>query len=563
MTDTANLGLPCIEGSQAQKHVTHNEALRILDTVVQLAVDDRDLTAPPGSPADGARFIVKAGATGAWAGRDNDIAAWQDGAWQFSTPKPGWLAYVIDEGALLAWSGGAWIDAISALSSLNNMTLLGVGTTADAANPLSAKLNNALFAARTAAEGGDGDLRYKLSKESAAQTLSFLFQDNYSGRAEIGLTGDDDFHFKVSPDGAAWHDAIVIDRNTGQVSFPQGGASSDLELTLAELSLGVADALNTAQFFGVSGNRFADSFDALTYVDIGAATNLDTGTAGLIKPSSTGGTFASTYDPTLSGNSTGFGGAMDRFVFAAAAFSVDGDRVRLTLAPPSSGNNTIISNVFIGPKGAAAPNFDGTQVRVTFGGNNGVTLAAGGSVVVSDDVALAFDHTKDHVVAIEFTGTSDVRGIFGGAGNVTRHEKIGSGESGTTSVSGYVPAAGYLGVIDKIEVRTTPGSTSNCAVASTALTAASAPSTAKLVARVKEIDSIALNTDLVFSASRNGGANYAAFTMTRKYTANAIAVYESNQLDISVLPSGMSMKWKLSSANNKKFELHDLYFYWS
>ena len=50
MTDTANLGLPCIEGSQAQKHVTHNEALRILDTLVQLAVQDRDLTAPPATP---------------------------------------------------------------------------------------------------------------------------------------------------------------------------------------------------------------------------------------------------------------------------------------------------------------------------------------------------------------------------------------------------------------------------------------------------------------------------------------------------------------------------------
>ena len=46
--------------AQAQKHVTHNEALRILDTLVQLAVLDRDLTAPPGSPAEGERWIVKA-----------------------------------------------------------------------------------------------------------------------------------------------------------------------------------------------------------------------------------------------------------------------------------------------------------------------------------------------------------------------------------------------------------------------------------------------------------------------------------------------------------------------
>ena len=176
MTDTANLALPCIEGSQAQKHVTHNEALRVLDTLVQLAVLDRDLTAPPGSPVEGQRWIVKTGATGAWASHVNAVAAWQDGAWQFSTPRIGWLAYVVDESALLAWNGSAWVSAITALTptALNNMTLLGVGTTADTTNPFSAKLNNTLFTAKTVAEGGDGNLRYKLSKESGQDAVVFV-----------------------------------------------------------------------------------------------------------------------------------------------------------------------------------------------------------------------------------------------------------------------------------------------------------------------------------------------------------------------------------------------------
>jgi hypothetical protein len=227
MTDTVNLGLPCIEGNQAQKHVTHNEALRILDTLVQLAVLDRDIAAPPGSPVEGERWIVRASATGAWAGHDNEIAAWQDGAWQFSPPRTGWLAYAVDECVLLAWDGGAWVSAIDALTPtvLNNMTLLGVGTSADATNPFSTKLNSTLFTAKTEADGGDGNLRYKLNKENAAKTLSLLFQDNFSGRAEIGLTGDDDFHFKVSPDGTAWTDAIVIDKSTGLVTLSQGFAN--------------------------------------------------------------------------------------------------------------------------------------------------------------------------------------------------------------------------------------------------------------------------------------------------------------------------------------------------
>src|SRR4051794_37605135 len=63
LMDTAHLLLPYLLASQAQKHVTHNEALRLLDAMVQLAVLDQARTAPPGSPADGDRHIVAWGAT--------------------------------------------------------------------------------------------------------------------------------------------------------------------------------------------------------------------------------------------------------------------------------------------------------------------------------------------------------------------------------------------------------------------------------------------------------------------------------------------------------------------
>src|SRR4051794_2730902 len=227
MSASANLALPFIEGGELLPDVTLNETLRLIDTLVQLAIVARDLNAPSGSPAEGQRWIVKASPapTGAWAGHGNHVAAWQDGGWVFCMPKAGWFAYVIDEGALIAWSGTAWVAALAMLASLQNLSLLGVGTTADATNPFSAKLNNALWFAKTVAEGGDGNLRYKMSKESAAKTLSLLFQDNFSGRAEVGLTGDDDFHCKVSADGSSWLDAITIDKSTGKLTVHQGFAS--------------------------------------------------------------------------------------------------------------------------------------------------------------------------------------------------------------------------------------------------------------------------------------------------------------------------------------------------
>ena len=79
-----------------------------------------------------------------------------------------------------------------------------------------------LWVAKTVGEGGDGTLRCKLSKESASKALSLLFQDNFSGRAEIGLTGDDDFHFKVSADGSSWIDALIIDKTTGAAKLNSG-----------------------------------------------------------------------------------------------------------------------------------------------------------------------------------------------------------------------------------------------------------------------------------------------------------------------------------------------------
>ena len=179
--------------------------------------------------------------TGAWAGHGNHVAAWQDGGWVFCVPQVGWFAYVIDESALVAWNGTTWVSALAMLSVFQNLALLGVGTTADATNPFSAKLNNALWVAKTVAEGGDGHLRYKMSKESAAKTLSLLFQDNFSGRAEIGLTGDDDFHFKVSADGTSWVDAITIDRATGKLSANQGFANP--AATRAQLYAAPFDAL--------------------------------------------------------------------------------------------------------------------------------------------------------------------------------------------------------------------------------------------------------------------------------------------------------------------------------
>ena len=106
--ETPNLLLPYLIASQAQKHVTHNEALRLLDGLTQLAVEDRDLAAPPGAPAEGACWIVGSGATGEWTGWDGDVAMWADGAWLRLPARIGWRAWVVDEGQLVVRGPAGW-----------------------------------------------------------------------------------------------------------------------------------------------------------------------------------------------------------------------------------------------------------------------------------------------------------------------------------------------------------------------------------------------------------------------------------------------------------------------
>ena len=358
MPDTStHLLLPYLLAAQAQKHVTVNEALRLLDGLVQLAVLDRHLTAPPASPADGARYIVASGATGAWSGWDLNVAYRVDGAWMRLVPRPGWQAWVVDEASFLAWDGSAWnaaglpaffsdavfqlahdadptrravfdLAAIAAgatrtfalpdvstelaglsgaqtfdgdktfsgeleasgpvatigtasgtatyglgtgatasgatktvnlgtggaagsdtvvnigsdtpgadgatvintptVTFANGVTVVGMpqanltalllglgGAVADAWNRLSVNtpavlLNNA----------GAG-IEATVNKAAAGNDAAFAFKTGFSARALIGLLGSDDFSFKVSPDGSAYYDAILIDRTSGRVELPK------------------------------------------------------------------------------------------------------------------------------------------------------------------------------------------------------------------------------------------------------------------------------------------------------------------------------------------------------
>jgi len=123
MTDTPHLALPYIDAAQAQKHVTHNEALDLIDALAQLAVESRTVAAPPGSPADGARYIPAAGASDDWTGWDGTLALFIGGAWVQHVPASGLKAWVKDERLTVTYEDGEWRDGIALTGHGGRVTL--------------------------------------------------------------------------------------------------------------------------------------------------------------------------------------------------------------------------------------------------------------------------------------------------------------------------------------------------------------------------------------------------------------------------------------------------------
>ena len=105
---TPRLLIPYLSTSQAQKEVTHNDALNVLDGWVQASVVSRTLATPPASPTEGVLYLVGASPTGAWAGQANELAQYLSGAWTFRDPFEGASVWVQDESTRYTYIGGAW-----------------------------------------------------------------------------------------------------------------------------------------------------------------------------------------------------------------------------------------------------------------------------------------------------------------------------------------------------------------------------------------------------------------------------------------------------------------------
>jgi hypothetical protein len=229
---TEILGLPLIAAGQAQKHVTVNEALTMLDAMVQLTVSSAEITQPPANPQNGARYLVPSDGTAAWLGHAGKIALWQDAHWLFLTPQQGWITWVADESRHRVNTSSGWRPLTEAMGTLPKLSV--GAATASEQTPL------AVGGAQTLLTHSGTSHRVSVNKKADADTASITFQTDYTGMAEIGATGSNDLSLKTSPSAGQWLDRMVIKRQSGNVGI---GTSSPTMTTAGRvLHLHAADS---------------------------------------------------------------------------------------------------------------------------------------------------------------------------------------------------------------------------------------------------------------------------------------------------------------------------------
>lgn len=116
MEHSPRFGLPFIQPSQAQKHVTHNEALVTLDSLAQLVVQLFEAETPPDTPEEGGCYALGPAPIGVWYGHAGQLAVWDGVAWRFHTPQEGWRAW--GEDRLRVFDGASWAVVPAAVDTV-------------------------------------------------------------------------------------------------------------------------------------------------------------------------------------------------------------------------------------------------------------------------------------------------------------------------------------------------------------------------------------------------------------------------------------------------------------
>ncbi|MVZ97775.1 DUF2793 domain-containing protein [Sphingorhabdus sp. IMCC26285] len=112
LLQTARFDLPLLAVSQAQKEVTHNEALVKIDALLHSVAEAR-LSSPPVLADEhiGQCWLIGDAATGDWIGKSDQLAIWIGNDWRFISPAEGMNLRLKAPNSDAVFTRGNWIFA--------------------------------------------------------------------------------------------------------------------------------------------------------------------------------------------------------------------------------------------------------------------------------------------------------------------------------------------------------------------------------------------------------------------------------------------------------------------
>ena len=112
MAGTARYDLAMLEAGQAQKEMTHNEALVIIDALLHAVIEDALVDVPPADATEGNCYLVGSTPSDEFAGRSGALAVMTEGGWRFVAPRAGLSCRHRTTGRTWVYGEAGWSEGV-------------------------------------------------------------------------------------------------------------------------------------------------------------------------------------------------------------------------------------------------------------------------------------------------------------------------------------------------------------------------------------------------------------------------------------------------------------------